>query len=326
MRVFLVFHGVSWNGRSVMRTVSTSLLGSGYARGFILVLLSAFGYGLQPLFAQYAYAAGADPVGLLLARFVIAAAILLLFLRLRGMRLPRGRLARQNLLVGVGYGLAALGYYSASRSTSVSLAVILMFSFPAFVTALSIAYLGERTSALKLLSLVLALGGVLLATGLRFHGEISGVFWALFAALSYGAAIIYGTHSIRHEQPLASAAVVLLGCALTFAVAALFYGATPPAGATAWWSTLGLAVFATILPVAAFLAGSPLIGSSSASTLSTLEPVVAVTIAVLLIGEQISAGVLGGGLLVVIAAIILSRQGGTLPEPSLVPLEPGEDL
>ncbi|WP_300656492.1 DMT family transporter [Pseudomonas sp.] len=303
-----------------MHSAPPLVLHDGYTRGFMLVLLSAFCYGLQPLFAQYAYAGGADPVGLLLVRFVFAASILLLFLRLRGMRLPRGRLAGQNLLVGIGYGFAALGYYSASRSTSVSLAVILMFSFPAFVTALSIAYLGERTSPLKLLSLVLALGGVLLATGLSFQGEMSGVLWALFSALSYGSAIVYGTHSIRHEQPLASAAMVLLGCALTFALAALFFGATPPSGAPAWWATLGLALFATILPVAAFLAGSPHIGSSAASTLSTLEPVVAVTIAVLLIGEHISAGMLGGGLMVVAAAIILSRQGGTLPEPSLIPL------
>jgi len=298
-----------------MHSAPPLVLNDGYARGFILVLLSAFCYGLQPLFAQYAYAGGADPVGLLLVRFLIAASILLLFLRLRGMRLPSWKLTGQNLLLGVGYGLAALGYYSASHSTSVSLAVILMFSFPAFVTVISILYLGERTSPLKLLSLLLALAGVLLATGLSFHGEIGGVLWALFAALSYGTAILYGTHRIRHVQPLASAAMVLLGCALTFAVAALFWGATLPAGATAWWATLGLALFATILPVAAFLAGSPHIGSSSAATLSTLEPVVAVTIAVLLIGEPIGAGMLGGGLLVVAAAIILARQGNQQSPP-----------
>jgi drug/metabolite transporter (DMT)-like permease len=291
-----------------MRSAPPLVLNNRYARGFLLVLLSAFAYGLQPLFAQYAYAGGADPVGLLLVRFLIAATILLLFLRLRGIALPSWKLTGQNLLLGVGYGFASLGYYSASHSTSVSLAVILMFSFPAFVTAISIVYLGERTSPLKLLSLLLALGGVLLATGLSFHGNLGGVLWALFAALSYGASIVYGTHRIRHVQPLASAAMVLLGCALTFAVAALYWGATLPSGGPAWGAMLGLALFATIVPVVAFLAGSPHIGSSSAATLSTLEPVVAVTIAVLLIGEPISAGVLGGGLLVVVAAIILSRQ------------------
>ncbi|MEO9331839.1 DMT family transporter [Pseudomonas guguanensis] len=300
-----------------MLSAPLAAFNNAYTRGFVLVLLAAFCYGLQPLFALYAYAGGANPVGLLLVRFLIAAAVLLLLLRLRGIGLPNWRLTRQNLLLGVGYGLAALGYYSASHSTSVSLAVILMYSFPAFVTALSILYLGERTSPLKLLSLLLALCGVLLATGLNFHGDLEGVLWALFAAFSYGASIIYGTHRVRHVQPLASAVVVLLGCAMTFAVAALYWDVQLPSGEQAWSATLGLALFATILPVAAFLAGSPNIGSSTAATLSTLEPVVAVTIAVMLIGEPVSTGVLGGGALVVLAAILLARQGDhQSPEPA----------
>lgn len=300
-----------------MHSAAPLVPNSGYARGFLLVLLAAFCYGLQPLFAQYAYAGGADPVGLLLVRFSLAALLLLLFLRVRAIGLPGWRLAGQNLLLGIGYGLAALGYYTASRTTSVSLAVILVYTFPAFVTILSIAFLGERTSLLKLLSLVLALAGVLLATGLRFHGESSGVLWALFAAVSYGTSIIYGTHSTRHMLPLVSAAIVLLGCTLTFAVAALYWGAQLPSGGPAWLSTLGLALFGTILPVAAFLAGSPLIGASSAATLSTLEPVVTVTIAVLLIGESLSTGMLGGGLMVVVAAIILSRQDHSQAVPAV---------
>jgi len=49
-------------------------------------------------------------------------------------------------------------------------------------------------------------------------------------------------------------------------------------------------------------------------------------IAVLLLGEPSSAGVFGGGLLVVAAMIVLARQGDTLPEPSLAPLEPGDGV
>ncbi|MGQ7814192.1 DMT family transporter [Metapseudomonas furukawaii] len=283
----------------------------GYARGFALVLLAAFCYGLQPLFAQYAYEGGADPIGLLLARFAIATGVLLVFLRCRGIALPRGRLARQNLLLGLGYGLAALGYYSAARSTSVSLAIILVYSFPAFVTVVSITCLGERASALKLASLALALGGVSMATGLSLSGASIGALWALLAAVCYGASIIYGTHRISHENPVASAAMLLLGCALSFAVAAALQGAALPATAFAWWSTLGLALFATLVPVAAFLAGSPRIGPSAAATLSTLEPVVAVTIAVLLMGERVTFSMLAGGAMVMLAAVLLAR-----PAPS----------
>ncbi|MCY1276799.1 carboxylate/amino acid/amine transporter [compost metagenome] len=293
----------------VMQPMNSLSRRDGHAKGFFLVLLAAFCYGLQPLFAQYAYAGGADPVGLLLARFSIAAGVLLVFLRWRGIPLPGGRLARQNLLLGFGYGLAALGYYSAAHSTSVSLAIILVYSFPAFVTAVSITCLGERTSALKLASLALALGGVVIATGLDLSGASMGALWALFAAVCYGASIIYGTHRIVHENPLASAAMLLLGCALTFALAALVQGASLPSTPFAWWATLGLALFATLVPVAAFLAGSPRIGPSAAATLSTVEPVVAVTIAVLLMGEHVTVAMLGGGLMVLLAAVLLARQG-----------------
>ncbi|MBO3274329.1 DMT family transporter [Pseudomonas schmalbachii] len=298
---------------------------NGHAMGFCLVLLAAFCYGLQPFFARFAYAGGADPVGLLLARFSIAAGILLVWLRWRGIPLPSGRLARQNLLLGVGYGLAALGYYSAARSTSVSLAITLVYTFPAFVTALSITCLGERTSALKLASLALAVGGVVIATGLDLSGASLGALWALFAAVCYGSSIIYGTHRIVHENPLASAAMLLLGCALTFTVAAVVQGASLPATAPAWWGTAGLALFATLVPVAAFLAGSPRIGPSAAATLSTLEPMVAVSIAVLFMGEHVTSAMLGGGAMVLLAAIFLAHQGAADRECAPVPGEATRD-
>ncbi len=290
---------------------------SAHSRGFLLVLLAAFCYGLQPLFASFAYAGGANPIGLLLARFSIAAAVLLALLYRQRIGLPSLRLVRQNLLLGVGYGLAALGYYSASRASSVSLAIILVYSFPAFVTLVSIAWLGERTSLLKLFSLLLALGGVALATGLSLAGASIGALWALFAAMAYGAAVIYGTHRVRHEHPLASAAIVLLGCAATFAVAALFQHAAFPVGGQAWLATLGLAVFATLIPVAAFLAGAPAIGPSAAATLSTVEPLVAVAIAVLLMGERLTLSMLVGGCMVLLAAVALARPG-----PAETPLAP----
>lgn len=283
---------------------------SAHSRGFLLVLLAAFCYGLQPLFASFAYAGGANPIGLLLARFSIAAAVLLALLYRQRIGLPSLRLVRQNLLLGV-------GYYSASRASSVSLAIILVYSFPAFVTLVSIAWLGERTSLLKLFSLLLALGGVALATGLSLAGASIGALWALFAAMAYGAAVIYGTHRVRHEHPLASAAIVLLGCAATFAVAALFQHAAFPVGGQAWLATLGLAVFATLIPVAAFLAGAPAIGPSAAATLSTVEPLVAVAIAVLLMGERLTLSMLVGGCMVLLAAVALAR-----PSPAETPLAP----
>ncbi len=280
-----------------------------YLKGFALVLLAAFSYGIQPFFAHFAYQAGADPVGLLLIRFTLAAGIMLLWLKKRAVALPASAAFARTLLIGIGYACAALGYYSASHTTSVSLAVILMFLFPAFVTLWSILFLAEKSSLLKIFSLLLASAGVVLASGMDFRGDLTGVLWALFAAVSYGSAILYGTHRVSPEKPLASAGVILIGGALMFSVAALIQGASWPQTTTGWLATLGLALFATILPIASFISGSPRIGASDAATLSTLEPVVAVVIAVMLIGEELSQPMLWGGVMVIIAAVLLSNSG-----------------
>jgi len=282
-----------------------------YRKGFLLVLISAFAYGLQPFFAYFAYQDGADPIGLLLARFSLASLIMLLWLKKRRTPMPERSHIGSTLLIGFGYAAAALGYYSASYSASASLAVILMFSFPAFVTLFSIVFLKESASWLKLLSLVLASGGVLLASGMDFHGDLSGVFWALFAAVSYGSAILYGTHKVPPQNPMTSAGVILVGGATTFAIAAIVQGASWPESINGWFSILGLALFATIVPIATFISGSPRIGASDASTLSLMEPVVAVVIAVILIGESLSQTMLMGGVMVIIAAFMLSKSGKT---------------
>lgn len=279
-----------------------------YRNGFMLVVIAAISYGLQPFFAYFAYMDGANPVGLLIARFIIAAIVMLCFLKIKKIRLPRNKPLLQSMLIGVGYAGAALGYYNASHTTSVSLAVILMFSFPAFVTLYSILFLRESATVGRMVSMILAMFGVILAAGIELRGDLKGILWALFAAISYGTAIIYGSHSVKPDSPLASACTVLFGCVLTLAIAGLFQHISLPQSASGWSAILGLALFATILPIATFISGSPRIGAANASTLSTLEPVVAVLIAVSLIGEQLNLSIYIGGLMVLTAAFLLSRE------------------
>ncbi|MCY1556179.1 hypothetical protein D9M68_929090 [compost metagenome] len=52
-----------------------------------------------------------------------------------------------------------------------------------------------------------------------------------------------------------------------------------------------------------------------------MEPVVAVTIAVLLMGERVTFTMLGGGLMVLLAAVFLARQDPV--EPELASLQGG---
>jgi len=279
-----------------------------YLKGYLLVLAAAFSYGLQPYFAFFAYSDGATPIGLLLARFCLANLMLLLWLRIKKIALPRGKEFGQYLLIGLGYAGAALGYYTASQSSSISLAVILMFSFPAFVGLYSMFVLKQSIKPIRICAMLLAFCGVLLAAGNNFQGDISGVVWALFAAISYGSAIIYGAHKPNTTQPLAAAWVILLGGVGTFICAGLMQDVSLPQSLTGWTAVVGLALFATIVPIVCFISGSPSIGAANAATLSNLEPVVAIAIAVLLVGESLTWSTVLGGVLVLIAASALAKQ------------------
>ena len=289
-------------------TTNTATVDNDYLKGFTLVLLSAIGYGLQPLFTHVAYSDGASPVGLLVLRFLAASSMMFIWLKLRGFEMPPLKHNLQYLLVGLGYSGAALGYYSASHSTSVSLAVILMFSFPAFVVLFSIGVLKEKATPLKLVSVALAIGGVVVAVGLDIQGDSTGVLWALFAALAYGSAILYGTHKASPLYPAQSACMVLIGCFLGALVVSSIQPTHWPQTDAGWFSVVGLALFATIFPIATFIAGAPKIGASNASTISTMEPVVAVAIALLLIGEPLNTATLIGGGMVILAVVLLSRS------------------
>lgn len=279
-----------------------------YIGGCVLVLISAVCYGLQPFFAFFAYNEGTNTTGLLLSRFCISSMVLLGWLKLRGIPLPKPKLFCQNLAIGAGYSGAALGYYNASQSASFSLAVILMFSFPAFVTLFAILFLNEKLTRLKLTSLTLAISGVIFAAGLDLKGDLTGILWALFAAFSYGSAIIYGSHQAKPENPIASACVIMIAGSLTFLLVSQFHSISMPQTVTGWSAILGLALFATLAPVATFISGAHRIGAASASTLSTMEPVVAVVIAVSLLGEPLSWTTITGGMLVICAALLLVRQ------------------
>jgi len=279
-----------------------------YRKGLMLVLVSAIAYGCQPLFATQAYSSGANPPGLLITRFALASLLLWGWLCWRRAPLPRLRQFAPALITGTGYGCAALGYYNAIHSSSVSLAVVLMFSFPAFVVALSSLLLKTPLTRTRLIALVLALSGVVLASGSDMRGDTAGVGWALFAAVSYGSAILYGSHKLPSSGSLSSAAIIMLGCMLPFMITLPWQAPVWPHTDSGWLAIAGLALFSTIVPIATFIAGAALTGGSDAATLSTLEPVVAVVLAVSLLGEPLQATTVAGGVLVIMAALMLARS------------------
>lgn len=289
--------------------------------GVLFVVLSAVAFGCMPVFAIYAYSSGVDPVTLLFLRFLIAGSIMLLVMIARKIPFPRG--AALFGLVGmgaVGYFGQSLCYFNALTLASAGLVALLLYLYPALVTGLSALILKEPLTWIKGLALLLALSGAFLVIGPEWQGQPLGIALGVGAALIYSLYIISGSRILQQAPVFSSSAVIMISAGGAFAVLAAFQGINLPQNPTGWMALLGLTLISTILAILSFMAGMARVGPANAALLSTLEPVVSVGLAALLLGEALTLNKLLGGSLILAAVLVLTRKGADPDRMRTVPL------
>ena len=109
---------------------------------------------------------------------------------------------------------------------------------------------------------------------------------------------------------LPAATIVMLAAAVVYAGAATAEGLVLPGTTEAWLAVLAIAIFSTLLAILGFFKGLEKLGASDASTLSTLEPLVTIGLAMVVLGESVTGLQLAGGALILAAVIYLARHGG----------------
>ena len=282
-------------------------------RGAILVATSAAAFGALPIFARLAYAQGVDLYGILVPRFAIGAALLAMIAIVRGLHWPRGStLAGTPALGGVGYTGQSFLYFSALQHADASLVALLLYSFPFIVAVLAVVFLKERLSAARVAALVAAAVGLVLTIG-GGRGTSLGIALGLGAALVYAVYIVVGSRILREVDPIVSSCLICLAAAVSYGFIAFGRGLAGapvqwPATVQAWLPVAALAIIGTVLAIGAFFAGLQLLGPTPTSVLSTLEPVVSVTLAAVVLGERVGALQLLGGAVIVGTAVWLALQ------------------
>lgn len=276
--------------------------------GAVLVAVSAAAFGSLAIFARYAYADGMDTFTILFLRFALAALLMLILLIARGEHLPRGATLLRLIGMGsLGYVGQAFCYFTALRYASAGLVSLLLYLYPVFVAVLSAIVWRERMTAGKGLVLLLALVGTALTAG-PAGGRTPGVLLAVAAAAIYSVYIIVGAQVMKSVTAVQSSVVIFGSAAAVFGALMAVNGPHPPMTVSGWAAIAAIVLIATIVAVVAFLAGLERIGPTNAAMFSTLEPVVTVSLAVLLLGETLKPlTLLGGGL--ILAAVLLLTGG-----------------
>jgi drug/metabolite transporter (DMT)-like permease len=268
------------------------------------------------IFARTAYDAGAEPLGVLAPRFVIAAAVLWVAVRVGGRVLPRGRRLGGLFAAGaVGYTLQAITFFTALEHASAGLVALLLYLYPAIVTVLAALLLGERLTRTRVTGVGLALAGTVLTIGPVGGGSGLGIALGIAAACIYSVYILVNARLTAGVDPMAAAAVVCTGAACSCTLLALLVEPDLATTAGGWSAVVAIAVVSTVVAIVTFFAGMARVGPGDAATLSTFEPVVTVVLAALVLDERVTALQAAGGAVILGAVILLSRAPAAAPEP-----------
>jgi drug/metabolite transporter (DMT)-like permease len=282
-------------------------------RGIAATLLSTLFAGFAPILGKFAYQAGVEPSTLVAVRTALAAGLLWLIYLLFWRRYLF--VSRHNLLSCVGMGLAngigSLLYYNGLSRVDASLAHLLYSMYPFWVFIFLLAA-GHPVSRLALLRLVLALCSVFLLT---WQG--AGLVDPLGVTLMMGAGALYGFHLVLGQWTLVdvdSRTVTLYGLTTMAIVVNLPFlvqgGPSEPVSAGGWVAILLVAIFPTALARLLVFAGLRQLGGIQTALLALAEPLVAIAMAILFLGESLSAQQWLGAILFGISVLLIRRDTG----------------
>jgi drug/metabolite transporter (DMT)-like permease len=286
-----------------------------------MVLGSATGFGTLAIFAKLAYGSGLGTEQTLAFRFLLAAIGMLLLAVVIGqnpLRLNRNQLVALLALGGLVYTGQSLTYFVALRSLPASLVVLIAYIYPSLVVVAGWLFLRRSVSKWHWIALAASFAGVaMLVGGTRF--EFS---WAVVLAIAsptiYTGYILIGERVMTSVPAVAASAVIMSGAALAFCLlAALNHELALPRNASGWAVGIGIALIPTMLAISLFMAGLPRVGAARAALLSTVEPVITVLLAVVLLGDRLSAAQVGGGVLVLLAVIVVQAAHLWSPGPPI---------
>jgi drug/metabolite transporter (DMT)-like permease len=328
----------------------TTSTAHGSMRGYIFIALATFSWGVAATFGRAMFTGRIhigdgvlrpiDPLILSQTRTTFAFLILMPILLARrgtqGVRMNRRELLQCMLLGCAGIAGSNYFYYLALQKTTVATAIILQYLAPAFVLIYMLARRLQPASLQRLSGVTLAIIGSILAIGavrwsatfpfmglktddLRFN--TIGVFAGLAAAVSFAFANIFARNLVEKNDRWRVFAYSMMGAGLgwllinpPWKIVAAHY--TP----AQWIFLFAFAIVSMLIPYGFYFTGLQYLDATRAIVTSCLEPVFAILIAALALGELLGP-VQIVGIVVTLTATVLIQVPDKQARAEAIPVE-----
>ena len=298
-----------------------------HARGRLMVFAATFFWGTSATLARFVFREhDIPPLTVVELRLVISMIVLGLWM---AWRRPASLIVERKdwgsfVLLGL-LGVAAIqgGYYHSISVLGVGLAILIQYLAPSLIVLWDLAR-GAKLSGRIVGTLVAALIGTALLVGNSGTqlGRVRPIDWVISfsTAFTFAFYILYSKRVLKRYAPDTILFYTFLVAGLAWAIV------TPPwrivqAGydASMWGVFVVLAFTSALVPFTLFYAGLRRMPAAEAGILATLEPVVAVVAAWVVLGEGLGPIQWLGAILVLIAAGLASYGSGLTRRPRATP-------
>lgn len=280
----------------------------------LCIILSGILWGTTGLFVRILSDVGLSTVQMTAVRGLSAALcfVIYAFFKDKSLFVLTKRKFFFYLLSGACMALTSCAYFLSIKASSVSTAVVLMYTAPIFVMIYSVAFMGEKFTKIKCLALILVMTGSCLVSGIigGFSGSPMGIIYGLAAGLLYSAYNIFTKIQMKNGfHPTATSMYSFIFMAIT-ALAVSKPSEIAEAVAKMPVSVIfmiGCGVVTCALPYFLYTVSLKFLPVGTAAALGIIEPMAATVFSILLLGERPSVYSITGIVLILVAVFLLSR-------------------
>lgn len=289
---------------------------NGKTRPILAIMAAASLWGFIGWFSYVLMFYGFSPVQVTAVRTIAGAVFMTALLLLRSPQLLK--IIPRDIWMFIGTGIFSvlffnLFYLLTFTFSSLSVAVMLLYTAPAFVMLLSVLLFKERLTKGKLLALASTILGCLFLSGILsggwqcppeafLTGILSGFGYALYSIFSKYALVRYDSATISVWTFYLASLPLLPFCQPDEMLSCFIY--IPDTAVAA----AGISILCTVIPYLLYTYGLKYVDAGCASILAMLEPVVGCLIGLTVLGESFTIAK-AAGLFFILAAIVILNSG-----------------
>jgi len=285
---------------------------------YLFIATGATLWGIIAVFVQSLHSFGFTPLQIVAIRVIVSTVILFLYAAFTNRSLLKIHPSDGKYFIGTGiFSIVFFNwcYFTAIQETSISIAAILLYTGPAFVTILSRMIFKEWLTSRKMLALLATFIGCSFVIGIlpSMNESISlyGLLIGLGSGFGYALYSIFGKFALQKYHVLTVTTYTFLFASIgILPISGLWGSAHLFASGKVLAYSIGLGVFPTVLAYLFYTLGLSYVESSRASIASTIEPIVATLVGTLLFGEMLTLWQMFGILLVIMAVVIVQETKG----------------